>query len=71
MLPDEGQDLSAGCADRVIEDPAGAAAKADCFMYLELYPELLEIDPGLAALCKTDPAGAQRAISALLEELGL
>ena len=40
-------------------------------MYLEMYPELLEIDPGLAALCDADVNAARSLISALLAELDL
>ena len=44
---------------------------ADCFMYLEMYPELTEIDPGLPSYCEIDSAAARALISELLIELGL
>ena len=49
-----------------VEEPAGATAEeiADCFMYLEMYPELMEEHPNLSALCETDTAAARSIISA-------
>lgn len=50
----------------VEEEPAGATAEeiADCFMYLEMYPELMEEHPNLSVLCETDTAAARSIISA-------
>ncbi len=52
-------------------DPPINEAVADCLMYLELYPALLEIDPFLEQLCETDVDAARSRISVLLDELGL
>jgi len=54
----------------VAEEPVDAGT-ADCFMYLEMYPELTEIDPGLPSYCDIDNAAARALISELLIELGL
>lgn len=61
----------APATDPPTADPSVDEAIADCFMYLEMYPELLEIDPGLAALCDADVNAARSLISALLAELDL
>jgi hypothetical protein len=45
------------------------AARADCFMYLEDYPELVEMDTGLSELCELDPIQARSIIGPMLSEL--
>ncbi|MFT7647254.1 MAG: hypothetical protein ACI8Y4_002000 [Candidatus Poriferisodalaceae bacterium] len=45
--------------------------RSDCFMYLEMYPELIELDPYLSTYCDSNPADARSIISGLLSELGL
>ncbi len=44
---------------------------ADCFMYLEMYPQLLELDPLLSTACTENVDFARSVISELLDELGL
>jgi hypothetical protein len=48
-----------------------AELRADCFMYLEMYPQLAEADPGLPAYCEVNPSGARGIISSLFDELGI
>lgn len=53
-------------------DPAAdqlEALIADCHMYLEMYPELSELNPELPILCESDPVSARNIISGLLTEL--
>jgi hypothetical protein len=58
-------------AEDVAVDPALAEQIADCFMYLEMYPQLQELDPMLPATCESNVAFARGVISNLLTELGL
>jgi hypothetical protein len=48
-----------------------AELRADCFMYLEMYPQLAEADPGLPAYCEVNPSGARGIIRSLFDELGI
>jgi len=52
-------------------DPELADKIADCFMYLEMYPQLLELDPLLSTACTENVDFARSVISGLLDELGL
>ncbi len=65
-VPAPVEEAPAPAADEPVD-----AGTADCFMYLEMYPELTEIDPGLPSYCEFDNAAARALISELLIELGL
>jgi hypothetical protein len=39
-------------------------------MYLEMYPQLTEMDPSLWSSCDSNPAAARGIISALLADIG-
>ena len=58
-------------AEDISVDQAHAAEVADCFMYLEMYPELLELDPLLSTACTENVDFARSVISGLLDELGI
>jgi len=58
-------------AEDISVDPELADKIADCFMYLEMYPQLLELDPLLSTACTENVDFARSVISGLLDELGL
>jgi len=53
----------------VTDPPVTDPDVADCFMYLEMYPELVELDPQLPSLCEANVDAARSIISGLLDDL--
>ncbi len=59
----------APASEDISTEPSTAELEADCFMYLEMYPELVELDAYLPTYCGQNPADALRIIGELLDDL--